>query len=241
MGALVERLDLTLMAEAHQFYLEDDGAGGDSGEVWNGSALENHFSAVPGLVAIGTGTQNRVPVAIEVWDGEPALDLEAHDHVGETSLELGSGTLLVSECQGDPRLAELTVAPGWYRVRIAFDRLDTSDEEDYKDSYRCQLWPAAQTQDRVLKWFGPWSPGAAPDNPYGLRVMTGARAWDERLKMRPVGKREAEGEPIAFLFQDDEGAYWEYGWHGKTGTDLIEVPASEVYRYEPHKPFRLGR
>lgn len=223
-----------MMAEHHQFYLEDDGAGGDSGEVWTGSALENHFGAVPGLVAISTGTQDTVPIALELWDGEPELDLEIHDHVGDTSLEVRSGTLLLSECMGDQRFAELAVKPGWYRVRVSCDHLDRSDMPDHEDRYRCQLWPAPQSPDRVHKWFEGWAPGPPPDNPFGLRVLTGARAWDERLKMRPVGMRAIDAHHNAHLFQDDSGAYWEYGWHGKTGTDLIEVPASEVHRYEPY-------
>lgn len=223
-----------MMAEHRQFYLEDDGAEGDSGEVWTGSALENHLGAVPGLVAIGTGTQDTVPILIEVWDAEPDLDVDGHDHVAETSLEVRSGTLLLAECMGNDRFAELTVNPGWYRIRVSFDRLDTSDDLDHQDSYRCQLWPAPKAPDRVLKWFEGWAPDDATANPYGLRVMTGARAWDERLKMSMIGIRDIDPHRKAFLYRDTEGAYWEYGFHGKTAIDLLEIPASEIFRYEPY-------
>lgn len=221
------------MAEAHQFYLEDEGAGGDSGEVWTGTTLVNHFGCVPGLVVVGTGTQDRVHVSVEVWDAEPPSDEADFDHVGETSLEIRSGSLVLSECQGNPRLAAVRVEAGWYRVRISCSGLETADENDYRDAYRCQLWPAPRAADRVRRWFEPWSPGAPPVNPHGLRVMTGARAWDERLKMKPTGQRPLSGGKTAYLFRDAQGAYWEYGWHGKDATDLIEIPASEVANYKP--------
>ena len=219
------------MAEARQFYLEDSNAGGDSGEVWTGTALTNHFGATPGLVVVGTGSQAVVPVLIEIWDSEPPDDSHQHDHVGETSLEIRSGTLVVSECQGDPRFAEIALGPGWYRIRIAADNLETADTNEYRDGYRCQVWRAPQAPDRVLRWFEPWSPGPPPVNPYGLRVMTGAKAWDERLKMRGMGQRKLTNGLSAHLFRDADGAYWEYGWHGKHFTDLIEIPPSEVTRY----------
>jgi hypothetical protein len=232
-GFVIARVEVTPMAEAHQFYLEDSGARGDSGEVWTGTALANHFGSIAGLVVVGTGTQDRVPALIEVWDDEPTIDVAPHDHVGEASLEIHSGILVVSECQGDPRLAEIAVTPGWYRVRITCDGLDTADEDGHKDSYRCQLWLSPQAADRVVQWFEPWAPGPPPQNPYGLRVMSGATAWDERLKMRGAGVRSLPDGRNAFLYQDSAGGYWEYGWHGKTGTDLIEVPASEVRQYRP--------
>jgi hypothetical protein len=235
MAALVQRVALTLMAEAHQFYLEDSGAEGDAAEVWNGTTAENWFGAVPGLVVVGTGTQGVVAVQVELWDGEPELDNDQHDHLGETSLQIRSGTLLVTECQGDPRLVEINVDPRWYRIRIACDGLDTSDTEDNNDSYRCQVWPAPSAPDRVITWYEPWSPGPAPENPFGLRVMTGARAIDEHLKMRPIGRRSLSAHLNAFLSQDGEGAYWEYAAHGKHGTDLIEVPATEAPKYELYK------
>ena len=221
------------MAEARQFYLEDSGGGGDSGEVWSGTTLEHHFGAVPGLVVVGTATQDVIPVAIEVWDGEPPDDSDQHDHVGETSLEVKSGVLVISECQGNPRLTEIPVDRGWYRVRSAADDLDTGEADDHIDSYRCQVWPAPQVPDRVLRWYEPWAPGPPPVNPHGLRVMTGAKAWDERLKMRSIGSRSLPNRLTAHLFQDSEGAYWEYGWHGKHFGDLIEIPASEVPQYAP--------
>jgi hypothetical protein len=63
--------------------------------------------------------------------------------------------------------------------------------------------------------------------------MTGAKAWEERLKMKPVGIRSLPGGRNAFLFRDAVGALWEYGFHGKTFIDLIEVPESEAGRYSP--------
>ena len=221
------------MAEARQFYLEDWGAEGNSAEVWTGRSLENHFGTVPGLVAVATGSQDRVPVLIEVWDGEPVDDVELHDHVGETSLEVGSGRLVVSECQGDPRLVEVIVKAGWYRVRIACDKLASADEDGHADSYRCQLWPAQPSPDLVLRWFEPWAPGDPAASPHGLRVLTGANAWDERLKMRLVGHRTLPNGQPAHLFQDISGAYWEYGLHGKHFMDLVEIPASEVEHFKP--------
>src|SRR6202049_680445 len=149
-SSIIARAEATPMAEARQFYLEDWGAEGNSAEVWTGRSLENHFGTVPGLVAVATGSQDRVPVLIEVWDGEPADDVELHDHVGETSLEVRSGRLVVSECQGDPRLVEVIVKAGWYRVRIACDKLASADEDGHADSSRCQLWPAPPSPDLVL-------------------------------------------------------------------------------------------
>ena len=93
-----------------------------------------------------------VPVTVEIVDAEPSLDIDAWDHVAEASLHLPTGRLQLHECTGGA-VADLEVAPGWYRVRSCHGGLDSIDSAglDGNDHYHLVLWPASHGEVRVVK------------------------------------------------------------------------------------------
>jgi hypothetical protein len=221
------RVEAVLDIDHGQFYIQDD-VSQSAHAVWDGGALERHVGAVQGLVAVGAPqSRGLTRVILDVADREPGVPDNA-DHVVEISVSLAGPIVWLSECLGRERIVGVSVQPGWHRCRISAFDLAIQEEEFDGGLWQCQLWPAPEQEPTVLTCWGPWRPRTQDEvpNPFGLRVMVGAEAWDARLQMTPVGKRGGSGGLYRFLFRDADGAYWEYG--GDHGTDLIELPASEV-------------
>jgi hypothetical protein len=198
-----QRVDLRAYASHYQFWLEDDRRPReyDPGALWDGAAPERHLG-VDCVVAVGTGSYNTVPLVVEILDAAPADDSAAHDHIAEASLELRSGRLLVTAL--DETIASMPAPPGDYRVRVAFDGLD-----------RAQVWLARFDAPRVLKWYPPWRPAAAPANTSGLRLLHDAAAWDAKNAMHVVGSRPHAADPAvrAFLYYDARDAsHWDFSY-----------------------------
>jgi len=143
-----------------QFYLLDaDGAGDTSSpDFWTQEAMDLRLAVQPGVIGIATDTYGDVPVTIETLDAEPALSLEAWDHVVEASLRLSKGHMALAPCPGDDR-PQPTIALGheWLRVRVhsAGLNIEPPSEVDYcGDSYLIQAWPASARERVLLKCYG---------------------------------------------------------------------------------------
>ncbi len=228
------RRELKVYASHSQFSLEDAEPPDDiptDTDVWDGAALERHLGVAPGVVAVGTGSDDFVPVTVEILRSEPADDSNAHDHVTEASLRVTSQAILVTELFSEP-VDEIAVEPGQYRVRIAYDGLDHAGVDPPGDKYRVQIWPAEAAEPRVLKWYDGWQPKPPPVHPGGLRILAGAAAWDTKNQMSVIGWRAAEREGVPdykiFLYHDRrDDSYWEYSYDS---TPPYETILSEVDR-----------
>lgn len=141
----MQRRDLELFADYHQFYLQDEPASGDLSDAWTDEAVETLLALAPGTVGVGTASNGTVAVAVEILEHAPAEALEPYDQVNECSLEVAQGPLVVAGCTDYfPEAARIAVAPGMYRVRISYC---LSGEE----RYLVQLWQAPQTEPVVVK------------------------------------------------------------------------------------------
>ncbi len=145
---------LTLFADYHQFYLQDEAAAGDLSQAWNPEAVERMLAVADGVAGFGTLRNMQVGVTLEILEEPPGADIAGFDHVVEGSLDAHSGTLVVAGCTDYlPDAARFALAPGTYRVRLSVSGADTLSEDglDGADHYRVQLWPAPFAAPMVLK------------------------------------------------------------------------------------------
>ncbi|MFC4068901.1 hypothetical protein [Actinoplanes subglobosus] len=124
------------------------------------------LAAGRGLIAVQTARFDHVLVTLTIRETPPPdTPFDGFDHVVEADILLPHGRLVV---YGDwrPEDAEpITVAPGRYRVRVAYAPTDQRpakyDEDGPGDhlEYQLTLWPApAESGVRVLKQGGsPWA------------------------------------------------------------------------------------
>jgi hypothetical protein len=221
-------VDVEVYASHHQFYVVDERSEHASGDVWDGHGLERHLGAADGIVAVGTIGYTFLPVALELWEEEPPLDLDAWDHVVEASLDVASGRVGLHGVEGPAELVPLEVDPGTYRLRSSAVGLAGANELDGGDRYRVQLWPALAAPPEVRKWWAPWRPGAPEPSAEGGRVViVGAEAHDRRVQMEWLASR-GHGH----LFRDAEGTLWEHSTlQDASGTpQLEELDADEAER-----------
>jgi hypothetical protein len=190
-----------------QFYVAATGVERCTDLVWDGAGSERHLGVAQGVVAVGTIGYTFLPVAIEVWEAEPPLELESWDHVVEADLDVPYGAIELHGVEGPAEHVPLAVEPGTYRVRSSAAGLNGADEMDGGDRYRIQVWPSPPAAPAVQKWWPPWDPaGVEPRPTTGKgRLVVGAEAEDLRRRMRWLASR---GQ--AHLFRDDAGTLWEH-------------------------------
>jgi hypothetical protein len=56
---------LKLLADYHQFYIQDEAADGDLSDSWDDAATARLLAIAPGTIGIGTVRNAEVPVTIE--------------------------------------------------------------------------------------------------------------------------------------------------------------------------------
>jgi len=152
MQTLVRRLDV--FADYFQFYVCDEDYQTDTGTIWDEKTTDRMLALGADLVAVGTARNMDVPVAVEVHDAEPDVDLDVWDQVIDCSLYVPTGRLIVFGCTENPNDAErMNIVPGTYAARVSYARLaDLSDDGlSGEDNYRVQLWPAPLAPVNVLK------------------------------------------------------------------------------------------
>ena len=149
---------LTLFADYHQFYIQDEAADDDLSDSWDDAATARLLALAPGTIGLGTVRNLEVPVTIEIHEGEPDADAAAWDHIVEASIAVASGRLVVAGCTDYlPDAKRIPLTPGSYRVRVCYGGLDTISEDGLEgnDHYRLQLWPAPEIELRILKQRAP--------------------------------------------------------------------------------------
>jgi hypothetical protein len=150
----MNRYDLKLFADYYQFYIQDETADGSLSEAWTDEAVGRLLALAPGTVGVGTVRNADVPVSIEVLDREPSFDAEQFDHVVECSIAVESGCIVAAGCTDYfPGAARIKVRPGFYRVRVSFEGLNSlsADGLGGNDQYHLQLWPAPTGSIAILK------------------------------------------------------------------------------------------
>lgn len=148
----------TLFADYHQFYLQDEDAGGDLSDSWNEQAVKDLLAVAPGTVGVGTVGNMDVSVEVEVRDSEPKDELEKWDHVTECGIEVPSGKIVVAGCTDYYQdAARIPVKPGKYRARIYYGNLESLGEDavEGNDHYKVVLWLGEDMSVRVIK-RGTW-------------------------------------------------------------------------------------
>lgn len=143
-----------LFADYHQFYLRDETSATNCSDCWTPEANERMLVSADGVVIVGTARDMTVPVEIELHDIEPPQNLEAWDQVHECSIRVASGRLVVAGCTDYfPDAARIVLAPGSYRARVLYAKLDALSEDriDGDDHYAVQLWPGDAAPVTTLK------------------------------------------------------------------------------------------
>lgn len=149
-----QRHHFDLFADYHQFYLQDERVDGNLGDSWTPEATDRLLAITEGTIGVGTVRNMTVPVDIEVLDAEPQSSFDEWDQVNECSIDVKSGRIVVAGCTDYfPGAARIQVAPGVYRARIYYGKLDVLSEDglEGEDHYRVVLWPGDVTPPVVLK------------------------------------------------------------------------------------------
>jgi hypothetical protein len=151
-----------LCTDYHQFYLLDEGIKPPAPDDYNDpDVLPQRLLVRPHIIAVMTFQPNTFSAAVEVLDAEPAVELDAWDHVVDASLELPTGKFAVDTCLN--RVAKRQrVAPGWYRVRVCAGGMAgweaVPEGQDPPERFRISLWLGEAAPVRVRKqWAGPVS------------------------------------------------------------------------------------
>ena len=150
----MSRYELTLFADYHQFYIQDENVDGNLSHAWTDEAVERLLAVAPGVVGIGTVRNVDVPVTIAVLEREPELDADKFDQVVECSIVVESGAIVVAgRTDYFPDAARIKIPSGPYRVRASFEGLESvsADGLEGNDQYHLQLWPAPMSTVEILK------------------------------------------------------------------------------------------
>ncbi len=160
-----------LVADHHQFHVRDGERFIDISDAWTVKAVENLLAVAEHVVGVGTVSDAKVSVTIEVLDSEPALELDRVDHATEASLQIVSGTLAVLGCTEDYAKAKrLELANGWWRLRTLQAGLGRA-----RESARILLWP--DSADRPAKVLERWTPPQAkPKKPATKKAKNAKQA-----------------------------------------------------------------
>jgi hypothetical protein len=137
-----------LFADYHQFYLIDDWATFDFSAAWTEATSAQMLATIRGGLAVGTGRNSTVPVAIEIHDAEPLAVESGYDRINATQLHISSGKLVVMGCSDlYDDAARIDVRPGIYEVRVYYWDLDSVSMSDLEgtDHYKVVLWPESTT------------------------------------------------------------------------------------------------
>jgi hypothetical protein len=146
--------ELTLFADYHQFYIQDENADGNLSDAWTHEAVERLLAIAPGTVGIGTVRNVDVPVTIAVLERDPGLDAHSFDQVVECSIAVESGAIVAAGCTDYfPDAARIKIPSGPYRVRVCFEGLDSVSANGLEgnDQYHLQLWPSPMGLVEILK------------------------------------------------------------------------------------------
>ena len=141
----MQKIELSLFADYHQFYLQDDDIRfGDLSNAWTAEATERLLAVADHVVGVGTVRNMNVPVHIEIESQLPNLNPSEWDRINRASLVCDTGRIVVAGCTDYfPDAKRLAVTPGVYDVLVAYRNLESLSEDglDGDDSYHIFLAP----------------------------------------------------------------------------------------------------
>src|SRR5688572_23746756 len=112
---LLKEYDFQLFADYFQFYVEDEHPEDTTEHIWNEHAVEMGLAIGRGIIAVGTERNFTVPFSLEIHDSEPVDNFSMWDRVNECSINIPSGTIVISGCTDyRPDAARVQVAPQCY-------------------------------------------------------------------------------------------------------------------------------
>lgn len=139
----MQSLELTVFADHHQFYLQDDDIRfGDLSNAWTPEATERRLAVADHVVGLGTARNMNVAVRISVASALPDLEPTAWDSIIRTSLKCDTGRIVVAGCTDYfPDAKRIHVAPGTYDVLIGYKNRESLSGNglDGDDSYHIYL------------------------------------------------------------------------------------------------------
>ena len=147
------RVHLEVSADYHQFYVWDPVASEQKApEDWSDEDVQVRAKVTDHVFVLCPARNTTVPFTLEIHESEPEFQAAEWDHIVHASIKVPSGRVEVHECTGGSH-AELSVAPGIFRLRALYKALDsiTEDQLGGRDSYVIALWPGEYTPLRVLK------------------------------------------------------------------------------------------
>ena len=151
------KINLKLVTDNRQFYLNDKNANGNTGSenFWSESAFADKLAIEDGVLGIGIeNDEGKVECEFEILNSKSLIDnFTDFDHVVEASLKIHSGILQIIDCPHSEVEMETEIENGEYRVRVYSINLNTAYEENPKDSYKIEMWKEAYSDRKVLKRF----------------------------------------------------------------------------------------
>jgi hypothetical protein len=148
---------VSVFADYFQFHLEDGQVIAGIPTDWTDVDIADRMKQAPSVVVICPVRNMSVPVELQVLGSEPPLTPSDWDHIAETSLEISTGILRLTECSSNTEVVQVAVDPGHYRVRACFGKLDELSENGLEgnDHYLVQLWKGSRSPVKVLKRWAP--------------------------------------------------------------------------------------
>jgi hypothetical protein len=146
--------ELSLFADYHQFYLQDEPASGDLSRSWDAEAMTRLLAVAPDVIGVRTARNMIVPVKVKILDSSPPDDFTFWDQVVEASINISSGRVVIAGCTDYfPDAMCIPVEPGIYRVRIYYGGLASISEDglEGEDHYQVVLWPEKYSAPKILK------------------------------------------------------------------------------------------
>lgn len=147
---MISKHEFEILADYHQFYLEDENSPHETGEIWNQETVERMLATEEGLIAVGTGRNMTVPVTIEIYESEPVFEAENFSRINECSLKIWSDKMILSGCTDYlPEAARIEIEPHIYCVRILYGNLESirGNGLEGDDFYILQLWKDSQMRE----------------------------------------------------------------------------------------------
>ena len=139
----MQKIELTIFADYHQFYLQDDDDRyGNLSDAWTPEATDRLMAVAERVVGIGTVRNMNVPVQIEVGPQLPTLDHSRWDKVNRASLVCETGRIVVAGCTDYfPDARRISVSPGTYDVLVGYKNLESLSQDGLEgnDSYHIFL------------------------------------------------------------------------------------------------------
>jgi hypothetical protein len=145
--------DGEVFADSYQFYLADPDAMADPPMQDFDAALSDRMLCCDGMLLVTTAREMTVPLRVELHDGEPAVDLDAADHVARGGLRTEGEIVIAGGTEAPDAAARARVPAGDLRAMVVFTGLGSVSEDgvDGEDRYVVHLWPGAGTEVSVLK------------------------------------------------------------------------------------------